>query len=239
MLLDSLQSFFIFRSQGHEPKQTGWLGVVDLDLVSLSILTLSNALNGSTGMCCQQWHYCGPYVQDHTMCCLMNASEKNWKEIKHVRSSVPMYVDSFSPINFSLRPERFWWSLYVSLETVHVNGTMVLVSVFQVPRWYGRFFPIWRRRTDPLLQLHEAGHIWRDVLGFALWWRGLETTIVLLTVWQTLVSHRLCFTDERDLWRNGEMLSNEAFLLLFCSTEISVTLYNKVLFVNSVGSKAL
>ncbi len=32
--------------------ETGWLGVVDLDLVSHPIMLLSNALNGSTGLCC-------------------------------------------------------------------------------------------------------------------------------------------------------------------------------------------
>ncbi|KAL0157652.1 hypothetical protein M9458_045728, partial [Cirrhinus mrigala] len=51
------------------------------------------------------------------------------------------------------------------------------------------------RRTDPFFQLHETGHVWRDVLRFASWWRGLETTIVLLTVRQSRVSRGLCFTD--------------------------------------------
>lgn len=148
-------------------------------------------------------------------------SEKNGKEIIHVvRSRVRGFF-------FSLRPERFRWSLYVSLETVHIDGTMFLVSVFQVARRYGRFFPIWRRRTNPFLQLHETGHIWRNVLGFALGWRGLETTIVLLTVWQTRVSHGLCFADERDLWRNSERQMKQFFYLL-CSNEIYVTVYNKV-----------
>ncbi len=142
------------------------------------------------------------------MCCLL---EKNRKEIIHVPSSVLMQVDSFCPIDFSL---QFQWSLYVSLQTIHVDGTMVLVSVFQVPRWYRWHFTIGRRRTDPFLQLHETGHIWRDVLRFDPWWRGLETTIVLLTVWQTLVSHGLGFTDERDLRRNGEMLIQYLFLCI-------------------------
>ncbi len=198
----------MFRSQGATTLETGWLGVVDLDLVSHPIPALFNALNGSTGMCCQQWHYWGssPYVQGQTMCCLL---EKNGKEVIHVPSSVLMHVDLFCPIDFSL---QFQWSLYVSLQTVHVDGTMVLVSVFQVPRWYRWLFPTGRRRTDPFLQLHETGHIWRDVLRFAPWWRGLETSIVLLTVRQTLVSHGLCFADERDLQRNGEMLIQYLFL---------------------------
>lgn len=85
---------------------------MDPDLVSHPILALSNALNGATGMCCQQWHYwgSGPYVQGQTMCRL---SEKNGKEIIHGLSSIPMQVDLFCLINLSLR---------------HFDGRYTLVS---------------------------------------------------------------------------------------------------------------
>lgn len=89
--------------------------------------------------------------------------------------------------------------LYISLETVHVNGTMVLVSMLQVSWWDGWLFPVGRWQTNPFLQLHESGHVRRDVLWFdPCWWR-LETTIVLLTVWQSRVSCGLRFTNKRDL----------------------------------------
>ncbi len=54
---------------------------------------------------------------------------------------------------------------------------------------------------DALLQLHETGHVWRQVLGFphAARRRGLEAAVFLIGHHLLHADHGLGLTDERNL----------------------------------------
>lgn len=94
-----------------------------------------------------------------------------------------------------------WRSLDIGLQTVHVNGTVVFVFIVL-------FVMVWRqmrglpvRGPDALLQLHETGHIGRQVLGFPYRARrrGLKAAVFLIGYHLLEVDHGLGLTDERNL----------------------------------------
>lgn len=96
-------------------------------------------------------------------------------------------------------PVTFRVSLDIGLQTIHVNGTVVLVFVlsFIMTRRQMRRLLL---RPDALLQLPETGHVWREAVGFprGAWRRWLEA--VLLVGHHLLdADHGFGLTDKRNL----------------------------------------
>lgn len=93
--------------------------------------------------------------------------------------------------------------LHVSLQTVHVDGTVVLVSVASlVVRRVSVFLLLdW---SNALLQLDQAGHVRGKVVVLAARWRRLVAAVLLVLVAHHLLdaNHGLCLTDQRYLIRS-------------------------------------
>lgn len=90
--------------------------------------------------------------------------------------------------------------LYISLQPVHINGTVVLVPVLSlVVRGVSVFLLLYR--PDPLLQLDQASHIRGEVVLLAAWRRWLVAAVLLVLVGHHLLDayHGLGFTDQRHL----------------------------------------
>lgn len=90
--------------------------------------------------------------------------------------------------------------LYVSLQPIHINRTVVLVPVLSlVVRGMTMFLLLYR--PDPFLQLDQASHVRGEVIVLAAWRRRLIAAVLLVLVGHHLLNayHGLSFTDQRHL----------------------------------------
>ncbi|TNN81516.1 hypothetical protein EYF80_008288 [Liparis tanakae] len=91
-------------------------------------------------------------------------------------------------------------ALYVSLQPVHIDGTVLLIPVLSLVVGGVSVFLLLLLRPDAFLQPHQAGHIWGAVVLPAARWR-LVAAILLVLVGHHLLDadHGLSFTDQRHL----------------------------------------
>lgn len=97
--------------------------------------------------------------------------------------------------------------LYVSLQPVHINGSVVLVPVLSSLVVRGvSVFPL-LQRPDALLQLHQASHVRGAVVLLAARRGRLVAAVLLVLVGHHLLDayHGLSFTDQRHLEKKNHV----------------------------------